>query len=169
MKNYSNLIWSFSCSLASVYIVESPFLLLIPLLPRLYSTLVKQIISVNVGGWWDVEVCRYPWWFVHTAITIGTIQGYWKWADQSFLPILWQEVEPMYVECDHLHITALTSALGVPVRVQYMDRAEGGHVNQHDFPEGAPPRIHLLYRPGHYDILYQWWSGGMLVLCVLLI
>ncbi|KAL5463600.1 hypothetical protein EMCRGX_G032513 [Ephydatia muelleri] len=66
-----------------------------------------------------------------------------------------EEVEPMYVECDHLHITALTSALGVPVRVQYMDRAEGGQVNQHDFPEGAPPRIHLLYRPGHYDILYQ--------------
>ena len=66
-----------------------------------------------------------------------------------------QEVEPMYVECDHMHITALTTALGVGVRVQYMDRAEGGQVNQHDFPGGVPARIHILYRPGHYDVLYQ--------------
>ncbi len=61
----------------------------------------------------------------------------------------------MYVESDHIHISALTEALGVSVRVQYMDRGEGGHVNHHDFPDGAPPSIHLLYRPGHYDILYS--------------
>ena len=60
----------------------------------------------------------------------------------------------MYRESEHLHITALTSALGVNVRVQYMDRGEGGRVNHHDFPEGSPPQIHVLYRPGHYDILY---------------
>ena len=60
----------------------------------------------------------------------------------------------MYRESDHLHISALTAAMGVNVRVQYMDRGEGGKVNHHDFPEGAEPRIHILYRPGHYDILY---------------
>ena len=65
-----------------------------------------------------------------------------------------QEVEPMYNESDHIHITALTAALGVSVRVVYMDRGEGGQVNHHDFPEGTPPRLHVLYRPGHYDILY---------------
>ncbi|GFS60063.1 ubiquitin thioesterase OTUB1 [Trichonephila inaurata madagascariensis] len=65
-----------------------------------------------------------------------------------------QEVEPMYKESDHIHVIALTLALGVGVRVQYMDRGEGGHINNHDFPEDKTPRIHLLYRPGHYDILY---------------
>ncbi|XP_037072616.1 ubiquitin thioesterase otubain-like [Pollicipes pollicipes] len=65
------------------------------------------------------------------------------------------EVEPMYKESDHIHITCLTSAVGVGVRVEYMDRG-GNEVNAHDFcPEGVDePRIRLLYRPGHYDILY---------------
>ncbi|XP_047474847.1 ubiquitin thioesterase otubain-like [Penaeus chinensis] len=66
-----------------------------------------------------------------------------------------QEVEPMYRECDHLHIVALTSALGVGVRVMYLDRGEGATVLSHDFPEDKDPIIHLLYRPGHYDILYK--------------
>ncbi len=65
-----------------------------------------------------------------------------------------QEVDPMYRESDHIHIGALTAALGVGVRVEYMDRGNGGEVNHHDFPEGSPPFVHLLYRPGHYDILY---------------
>jgi ubiquitin thioesterase protein OTUB1 len=26
-------------------------------------------------------------------------------------------------------------------------------IRSYDFPEGAPPRVHLLYRPGHYDVL----------------
>jgi len=61
------------------------------------------------------------------------------------------EVEPMYKESDHIHIIALTAALGLGVRVVYMDRGAGA---QHDFPESQTPTIHLLYRPGHYDILY---------------
>jgi ubiquitin thioesterase protein OTUB1 len=65
------------------------------------------------------------------------------------------EVEPMYKEADHLQISGLTAALGVPIRVTYMDRGIGGQVNEHDFPEGTTPTIHLLYRPGHYDILYK--------------
>lgn len=60
----------------------------------------------------------------------------------------------MFKESDHIHIIALTSAIGVGVRLQYMDRGEGGKVNAHDFPDGSQPRVHLLYRPGHYDILY---------------
>lgn len=65
------------------------------------------------------------------------------------------EVEPMYKESDHIHITCLTAAIGVGVRVEYMDRG-GTEVNAHDFcPEGvSAPRVQLLYRPGHYDILY---------------
>ncbi|KAF5746373.1 ubiquitin thioesterase otubain-like [Tripterygium wilfordii] len=81
-------------------------------------------------------------------------------------------VEPMGEESDHVHITALSDALGVPVRVVYLDRsscdAGGMSVNHHDFipatgdlpnassgnSETIKPFITLLYRPGHYDILY---------------
>ena len=57
----------------------------------------------------------------------------------------------------------------VPIRVVYLDRSQGAllaspgeadmaALNHHDFiPDactGAVPRVHVLYRPGHYDILY---------------
>ncbi|CAK9177402.1 unnamed protein product [Ilex paraguariensis] len=83
-------------------------------------------------------------------------------------------VEPMGEESDHVHITALSDALGVPIRVVYLDRSScdngGVSVNHHDFthvtgdlpadaatvgdPKTINPFITLLYRPGHYDILY---------------
>lgn len=65
-----------------------------------------------------------------------------------------QEVEPMYKESDHIHIIAICSALNVGVRVEYMDRGDGEQVKAHDFPDGVKPKVFLLYRPGHYDILY---------------
>lgn len=68
------------------------------------------------------------------------------------------EVEPMYKESDHIHVVAITSALEVCTRIIYMDRGSSADsVNAHDFPEQdlpAKPKIHLLYRPGHYDVLY---------------
>lgn len=72
-------------------------------------------------------------------------------------------------ESDHVHITALSDALGVPIRVVYLDRSScdtgGVSVNHHDFIPNtnnlsnstscsSRPYITLLYRPGHYDILY---------------
>lgn len=80
-------------------------------------------------------------------------------------------VEPMGEESDHVHIIALSDALGVPIRVLYLDRSScdsgGISVNHHDFVPAAGvvssdsagseikiPFITLLYRPGHYDILY---------------
>lgn len=65
-----------------------------------------------------------------------------------------QEVEPMYKESDHIHIIAACAALNTGVRVVYMDRGNNKSVTEHDFPEGCTPAVHLLYRPGHYDILY---------------
>lgn len=67
-----------------------------------------------------------------------------------------QEVEPMGKESDHVHIISLTSATQVPVRIEYMDRGNAStpSVNHHDFPDGSNPHLRLLYRPGHYDILY---------------
>merc|ERR1712079_896703 len=48
-----------------------------------------------------------------------------------------------------------TAAAGISVRVVYLDRGTGDSAVPHDFPEGSEPKIHILYRPGHYDILYQ--------------
>lgn len=93
-------------------------------------------------------------------------------------------VEPMGEESDHVHITALCDALGVAIRVVYLDRSScdtsSVSVNHHDFIPAATaaegddtttsmstsasesdsgsqtnPFIILLYRPGHYDILYR--------------
>ncbi|GIL71938.1 hypothetical protein Vretimale_614 [Volvox reticuliferus] len=78
-----------------------------------------------------------------------------------------RHVEPMGEESDHLHIVAITDALQIPVRVVYLDSSgmpaggngSGPDATCHDFvPDmckpGTWPRVHLLYRPGHYDILY---------------
>eukprot|EP00245_Coleochaete_scutata_P009487 TRINITY_DN312_c0_g6_i1.p1 TRINITY_DN312_c0_g6~~TRINITY_DN312_c0_g6_i1.p1 ORF type:complete len:325 (-),score=71.53 TRINITY_DN312_c0_g6_i1:127-1101(-) len=75
-------------------------------------------------------------------------------------------VEPMGEESDHIHIQALTDALEVPVRVMYLDGStdadKSADVNHYDFIPGeetggaspGKPKLFLLYRPGHYDIIY---------------
>ncbi|XP_015520182.1 ubiquitin thioesterase otubain-like [Neodiprion pinetum] len=75
-------------------------------------------------------------------------------GDRTVTEFCHQEVEPMYKESDHIHIIAMSAALGTGVQVRYMDRGAGTEATAHDFPEGVPPAVHLLYRPGHYDILY---------------
>lgn len=69
------------------------------------------------------------------------------------------EVEPMSKECDHLCITALTEALNVALRIEYMDQSlSPGNMTHHDFNLGDNKKeaeIFFLYRPGHYDILYK--------------
>nr|CCA18842.1 ubiquitin thioesterase otubain putative [Albugo laibachii Nc14] len=90
------------------------------------------------------------------------------------------EVEPMGKECDQPQIMALAEALDICVRIEYLDgRASLGSDLPHyicrsssrestsiqgkadpDASEAATSpanptiTIHLLYRPGHYDILY---------------
>ncbi|CAJ1351391.1 unnamed protein product, partial [Effrenium voratum] len=68
-----------------------------------------------------------------------------------------QEVDPMNTEADHLQISALSSYLAVPVTVVYLDRTEGAaaeHPFAHD-PSSPFEPVHLLYRPGHYDLVYR--------------
>ncbi|KAK9744305.1 Peptidase C65 Otubain [Popillia japonica] len=75
-------------------------------------------------------------------------------GDRTVIDFCHQEVEPMYKESDHIHIMAACSAMNTGVRVVYMDRGNNKQVTEHDLPEGSTPYVHLLYRPGHYDILY---------------
>ena len=74
-----------------------------------------------------------------------------------------REVEPMGKECEQVHIIAIAELLGVVVAIEYLDgrlpadelsglsKVECGGSLQ----EVEPSRhVRLLYRPGHYDILY---------------
>mmetsp|Transcript_39513 Transcript_39513/g.54861 ORF Transcript_39513/g.54861 Transcript_39513/m.54861 type:complete len:269 (-) Transcript_39513:112-918(-) len=69
-----------------------------------------------------------------------------------------RNVEPMGEESEHVQIVAITEALKTPLRIIYLDNTINGdgvaEVNHHDFICELAPRFAMLYRPGHYDILY---------------
>ncbi|KAL8731563.1 MAG: hypothetical protein Q9181_004265 [Wetmoreana brouardii] len=77
-------------------------------------------------------------------------------------------IEPHAVEIEHLGMQACIEAIinpaGIAIQVLYLDRSPGEQVNEHEWPaepSSAAPQftgvytIRLLYRPGHYDILYK--------------
>jgi ubiquitin thioesterase protein OTUB1 len=70
-------------------------------------------------------------------------------------------VESMGRESDHIHIAALSQALRVKMKVAYMDSSEASDtVFFHEFTPDVEcdflngKWLTLLYRPGHYDIIY---------------
>jgi ubiquitin thioesterase protein OTUB1 len=73
-----------------------------------------------------------------------------------------KQIEPMGKECSMVQVLALAEAFQVRVDIEYLDgheflpKAEGGSgLSKHSFgPETATTTLTLLYRPGHYDILY---------------
>lgn len=80
-----------------------------------------------------------------------------------------REVEPMGKECGMVQVAALAECMKVKVIIEYMDgrMADGeDKLVHHVFGEGdgtssaaandvgEQTSITLLYRPGHYDILY---------------
>jgi ubiquitin thioesterase protein OTUB1 len=71
-------------------------------------------------------------------------------------------IERPYQEIDHLGVILLFNALLKPadmvLEIAYLDRSEGDQVNTYRYPDDSStlgPIIHLLFRPGHYDILYR--------------
>lgn len=64
-------------------------------------------------------------------------------------------VECLGVESDQIHIIALGNALGCEVQVAYLDGSDGP-LNRLSFSpnQSRGITINLLYRPGHYDLLY---------------
>lgn len=64
-----------------------------------------------------------------------------------------KEVMPVDKEADHLQIKAISECLNFPMKLVYVDQTDGAP-NILVFPDGATPDVNLLYRPGHYDILY---------------
>ena len=72
-------------------------------------------------------------------------------------------VMPLGSEIENVGLSALKDVLlspaGITLEVLYLDRSEGNEVNMHRF---SPLKIgydigtiRLLYRPGHYDLLYM--------------
>ena len=70
-----------------------------------------------------------------------------------------REVEPMGKECGMVQVTALAEAMNVRVNVEYLDGrdlAEGSKkLMRYEFGPDGGLEVTLLYRPGHYDILYK--------------
>ncbi|KAJ3331379.1 OTU domain, ubiquitin aldehyde binding [Blyttiomyces sp. JEL0837] len=68
------------------------------------------------------------------------------------------QVEPMNIESDQIHIVAMANAFGVRFSIANLDASQN-ELNYHTINPQNPPEdgteilIHLLYRPGHYDIL----------------
>ncbi|KAJ4773228.1 Ubiquitin thioesterase [Rhynchospora pubera] len=97
-------------------------------------------------------------------------------SDNIMVQFCKTSVEPMGEESDNIHMIALSNALGVPIRVICIDSKapEPGKppLNDHEFypscdnnlqnngstdlskKENYDLIVTLLYRPGHYDILY---------------
>ncbi|KAF8071069.1 OTU1 [Scenedesmus sp. PABB004] len=80
-----------------------------------------------------------------------------------------RSVDVMGEESDHIHAQALTDAVEVPIRIVQIDSSPYGGADAAAAltvdmrPETlsaeaqaalGPPVVHLLYRPGHYDLLY---------------
>jgi ubiquitin thioesterase protein OTUB1 len=80
----------------------------------------------------------------------------------SFLPSVYtscdmfvrNEVDPMFKDCDNIQIVALARALQVPLRVVYLDQSDGPPFSLEFGPGDRSREVKLLYKPGHYDILY---------------
>ncbi|KAF3032259.1 hypothetical protein E8E12_003809 [Didymella heteroderae] len=70
-------------------------------------------------------------------------------------------IEPAQCEADNIGVAALADALvkpaGFGLEVWYLDRSPGEEINRSYYAEPTlpgSPMLRLLYRPGHYDILY---------------
>ncbi|EEP75670.1 conserved hypothetical protein [Uncinocarpus reesii 1704] len=84
---------------------------------------------------------------------------------QSFLPEPLEHyceriIETVRTEIDEIGLQGLVDGViansGFAVQIAYLDRSQGGEVNFHILTPERPhlATIRLLYRPGHYDLLY---------------
>lgn len=68
------------------------------------------------------------------------------------------EVEPIDKEADQIQIMALLNYLAVGIKIVYLDGTKSKEPYKLILPESFKENEivgELLYRPGHYDILYK--------------
>ncbi|KAI3327353.1 peptidase C65 Otubain-domain-containing protein [Xylariaceae sp. AK1471] len=97
----------------------------------------------------------------------GNSAEYEPYLDVNVEGYINSTIMPVDREIDHICVVLLHDILLKPANIvldiAYLDRSEGAEVNVHRLPEEANgqdpstlgPIIYLLYRPGHYDILYR--------------
>ncbi|KAH8762103.1 peptidase C65 Otubain-domain-containing protein [Diaporthe sp. PMI_573] len=93
----------------------------------------------------------------------GNRDQYAAWCEADPETYAQTVIEPAQREIEELGVVLLVEVLLKPVgftlEIAYLDRSQGSQVNTHRFPDGDPNDlgafIHLLYRPGHYDVLYK--------------
>ncbi|KAK2780966.1 hypothetical protein FQN52_001963 [Onygenales sp. PD_12] len=86
-----------------------------------------------------------------------------RYADFLSIPLdqyCASRIDTVKTEIDEIGIQGLfdgvVEASGFALEIFYLDRSEGAEVNSHLYSSENPmATIRLLYRPGHYDILYQ--------------
>jgi len=69
-----------------------------------------------------------------------------------------RNVEAMGVESDQIHIIAITRLLGCQVEIVYLDSSQSAEnliLSIGDACTLFNEPITLLYRPGHYDVIYR--------------
>ncbi|KAI0397660.1 peptidase C65 Otubain-domain-containing protein [Xylariaceae sp. FL0594] len=96
-----------------------------------------------------------------------TPEEYAPWVDGDVDEYISSTIMPVDKEIDHICLILVHDVLLKPanivLEIAYLDRSEGAEVNVHRMPEeanGQDPStlgsvITLLYRPGHYDLLYR--------------
>ncbi|KAI0597228.1 peptidase C65 Otubain-domain-containing protein [Biscogniauxia sp. FL1348] len=96
----------------------------------------------------------------------GNFAQFAPWIDGDVESYIQDTIMPSGREIDHMCLVLLSEALLKPnivLEIAYLDRSQGSEVNVHRIPDEANgqdpstlgPIIYLLYRPGHYDILYR--------------
>jgi len=66
-------------------------------------------------------------------------------------------IQTMGEEAEHLEINALLSFLDLGCKMYQLDNTNTGEsIQTYTLPEeNSIPKVYLLYRPGHYDLLYK--------------
>lgn len=150
----------------SEFVIESFHEALVELLENLFDYSSEQLLNMFQD---DMTSNTYTWYM--RLLTASSL----KKNAEEYLPFISdmvlygndmasycsKEVEPMGKECEQVHIMALLEVLqGVEINIEYLDgrplTAELSRVNLHskETPSGQGVILALLYRPGHYDILY---------------
>ncbi|KAF8536566.1 peptidase C65 Otubain-domain-containing protein [Trichophaea hybrida] len=106
--------------------------------------------------------------FLTSAWMKSSPEHYEPFLDRPVADHCGSSIMPHGVEIDHVGLMALIDCLilpaGMAVEIIYLDRSAGDEVNVHRFEklegEGVltppdAPVLRLLYRPGHYDIVYK--------------
>jgi hypothetical protein len=87
-------------------------------------------------------------------------------SEKEMINFCQREVEPIDSQTDHMQIIALYNFLNIPLRIFYIDNSQSNETTCISFPEiekndnenilktSKDYPIQLLYRPGHYDLLY---------------